>query len=124
VPAVRTELLTGEDALHDWVERLPNSFWVSESLHTVQAMQRLAIWVTGERAQYTPAAIDQFLSSADMRLIAESIAGNDTVVTLEQSKPGARRRILIPDVCTRFSVRRTTPWSLHQLGGLQLTHTP
>lgn len=119
VAAVRDELLGGQDALSIWTESLPSSFWLHESTQTVAAMRSLAAWASATH-RFTPAAITEFLDSADLRLIAEGHAGRHTVVTHEVSSPGSRRRVLIPDACAELKVPCTNPWQLHRALGLRL----
>jgi len=120
VAAVREEIVHGDDPLAEWARTRPASFWIPESDETVAAIRVLAAWVERPDSQFTRAARDEFLSSADLRLIAEGMAHRHVVVTRELPQPGARKRVLIPDACLPHGVRWESPFDVYRALGLRL----
>lgn len=120
IPAVRDELQRQEDELEQWSANLPPGFWLAETASTVASLQRLAQWAMQPGHGYTPAARATFLSSADYRLIAAAQAGGHTVVTREQSAPGSKKNIKIPDACAAGGVLVTDPFTFYASAGLRL----
>lgn len=102
IKPVLEELKAGNDALADWAKNRPLFFKEIDDA-TIQAMIQIADWVEGQ--SYTQSAVDEFLSVADFYLVAFAAAHCHTVVTHEQPSPGAKKRVLIPNVCDAFGVR-------------------
>lgn len=124
VPAVREELVQQDDELSEWVNELPESFWLTETSQTVDALRLLADWAMNQAPRLRQQARTDFLASADYRLIAEAYAGSHTVVTREQSAPSSIRRILIPDACHAHSVACESPFNVYEALGLKLRLNP
>lgn len=102
IKPVLEELKAGNDALADWAKNRPLFFKEIDDA-TIQAMVQIADWVEGQ--SYTQSAVDEFLSVADFYLVAFAAAHGHTVVTHEQPSPGAKKRVLIPNVCDAFGIR-------------------
>ena len=83
-------------------------------------MTELAVWSTDPSRSFRQAAVDEFLGSADLKLIAHAIAVGATVVTRERSEPESRKKIKIPDVCIAFGVDWTDPFSAYRSLGMRL----
>ena len=83
-------------------------------------MAKLSAWATDPVRQYRQEAIDEFLNSADYKLIAHAMATGGTVVTREQPAPDAKKRIKIPNACHAFDVAWTDPFSLYRTLGMRL----
>ena len=65
-------------------------------------------------------AIDAFMASADLKLIAHAMVSQATLVTREQPAPDSKKKIKIPDVCNAFNVVWTDPFSAYRTLGLRL----
>ncbi len=127
VSRVRDELVAsrgnGEaeaDWLARWVSQQPSSFWIEPQGPTTHELKNLSQWAAEPQRGYRAAAVDEFLNSADLFLIAEAVASNSVVVTRERSEPGARKRIKIPDVCLAHGVAYADPFDVYRRLGLQL----
>lgn len=103
VKPVLEELKAGNDALADWAKDRPQFFHDIGDAQTLQKMAEIADWVTHQ--EYTQAALAEFLSVADYYLVAFAAAHGHAVVTHEQPSPGAKKRVLIPNVCNTFGIR-------------------
>lgn len=102
VEAVRQELAAGEDELADWSRSRPGFFRSPDAL-LARSLPVVATWI--DSRGYTQAAVDQFFSGiADLYLVADGLAHDDTVVTLERSDAAVRKRVLIPNVCDGLGV--------------------
>ncbi|MDK8714609.1 DUF4411 family protein, partial [Brevibacterium sp. UMB1308A] len=74
---------------------------------------------------YKPVAINQFTNNhADYLLIAYAMAHGYTVATMEKSQPGARKRILIPDVCKAMKVKTIDTFGMLRKTGARLILQP
>jgi predicted nicotinamide N-methyase len=58
-------------------------------------MAELAAWANEPPRLYRQEAVDEFMASADLKLIAHAIVSGATVVTREQPAPDSRRKIKI-----------------------------
>jgi hypothetical protein len=107
IDQIRRELLAGarEEDLVLWVKQsVPSEFFQStETEDVLGAYSAIMGWVQ-ESTQFFPAAKDKFATEADGWLVAYSMVHRTTVVTNEQPRPGARNRVLLPDVCKQFNV--------------------
>jgi len=83
-------------------------------------MTRLVQWATDSARPYSQAAIDKFLASGDLRLIAHALVSGATVVTREQSAPESKQDIKIPDVCAPFGIVCVDPFTAYRAMGLRL----
>lgn len=120
IDAVKDEITAGTGDLVDWATAQPDTFWLTDTADVVSAMAELSGWATGPARQYRQAAIDEFLDSADYKLIAHAMAIGGSVVTREQPAPESRKKIKIPDVCDAFGVTWTDPFSLYRTLGMRL----
>lgn len=121
IDSVREEITTGSGDLVAWARKRPAAFWLSDSDDVLEAMRELAQWAVDRTRPYRQAAIDEFLGSADFKLIAHAMAIDATVVTREQSAPEAKKRVKIPDACIALGVKWTDPYNAYRALGLRLT---
>lgn len=120
VAAIKNEITGGAGQLVDWAQALRAEFWWQDSDDTVAAMTRLVQWATDPARVYTQAAVNQFLASGDLRLIAHALVAAATVVTRERSAPDSKKDIKIPDVCLAFGVACVDPFTAYRSMGLRL----
>lgn len=123
VRRVREELLHKDqepDRLVDWVQKLDKAFWVAPGEQTLNELQLLVRWAYAPERTYQSSAIEEFLGSADLYLIAEASAQGATVVTREQPAPNSRKRIKIPDVCLVHGIDLLSPFEAFRQLGMSL----
>jgi len=120
IDAVKSEIAAGSGDLVDWARARPDSFWLTDTDDVLAAMRELAAWATNPARRYRQEAVDEFLDSADLKLIAHAMAAGATLVTREQPAPDAKKKIKIPDVCNGFGVAWTDPFSLYRALGMRL----
>lgn len=120
IEAVKDEITPGTGDLVDWARARPTAFWLTDTASVVAAMAELSAWATDPARQYRQEAIDEFLDSADYKLIAHALATGATVVTREQPAPESKKKIKIPDVCNAFDVPWTDPFTLYRALGMRL----
>jgi hypothetical protein len=85
-----------------------------------RAWRRLALWAAGPTQIYRQEAVDRFLGSADLRLVAQASVAGATVVTREKPESESRKAIKIPDACKSCGVPWTDPFSAYRNLGLRL----
>lgn len=117
---VRSEL-DGDDALAEWVSELPPGFFLEESAADATAFGQVATWAQSQR--YQPSAVSNFLRSADFALVAQALARQLAVVTLEV-RSNTQRIIKIPDACAAVGVRYLTPYGMLREARVRLTLQP
>jgi hypothetical protein len=93
---------------------------LTDTEDVLAAMRELAAWATNPARQYRQGAVDEFLDSADLKLIAHAMATGATLVTREQPAPESKKRIKIPDACNDLGVAWTDPFSLYRTLGMRL----
>jgi hypothetical protein len=120
IEAVKDEITAGTGDLVDWARARPASFWQPDTDETLAAMRELAAWVTAPARQYRQDAVDEFLDSADFKLIAHAMATKATLVTREQPAPDSKKKVKIPDACSAVGVAWTDPFSLYRALGMRL----
>jgi hypothetical protein len=120
IEAVRDEITAGSGDLVGWAESLPEGFWLPDTAETVVAMAEVAAWTTDGGRQYRQEAIDEFLDSADLKLVAHGVVSGAAVVTRERPAPESRKRVKIPDACNAFGVSWQDPFSAYRSLGLRL----
>lgn len=120
IDAVKHEITAGHGDLVDWAHARPSTFWLADTDAVVTAMAQLSAWATDPSHQYRQEAVDEFLGSADYKLIAHAIATGATVATREQPAPESKKKIKIPDVCQAFNIAWTDPFSLYRALGMRL----
>lgn len=104
---MQDELLAGRptENLYQWVQdKLPSGFFVStQGAPTLAAFAQVMAWAQ-RSAQFTPAAKRVLAGAADGWLVAAAKVSGATVVTNEQSRPEARTRVMLPDMCAQLGV--------------------
>ena len=120
IDAVKDEITAGTGDLVNWAKARPAAFWLTDTTDVVNAMAELSAWTTDPSRQYRQEAKDEFLDSADYKLIAHAMAIGGTVVTREQPAPESRKKIKIPDVCDGFDVAWIDPFTLYRALGMRL----
>lgn len=120
IDAVKDEITAGTGDLVDWARARPSIFWLADTEDVLAAMRELAAWATNPARQYCQDAVDEFLGSADLKLIAHAMVAGATVVTREQPAPEAKKKIKIPDACGAFNIAWTDPFSLYRTLGMRL----
>jgi hypothetical protein len=119
IDRVRSELLAARktEDLVQWVKGgLPAGFFTSTNKQAVaSAYAEIMLWVQ-RNPQYFDQAKAKFATEADGWLVAYARVHDAVVVTNEQPRPQSRNRVLLPDVCTQFSVTyKDTFLMLHEL---------
>jgi hypothetical protein len=117
VQAVGDELLRGSDELAQWARAHPGAFHEPDAAVTAK-LGELAVWANSQ--EFTAAAVSEFLSVADYQLIAHAAAHGDTVVTHEQPQAGAKKRVLIPNVCVAMGVDFCNTFTMLRSHSVQL----
>jgi hypothetical protein len=120
VDRVRQEIAAGHGDLVDWSNDLRGSFWLPETDESIASATDIVKWANEPERPYIRAAIDEFMDSADLQLIAHARVVSGVVVTREQSHPEARKRVMIPDVCAAFDVTCIDPFETYRQLGLRL----
>lgn len=104
IDRVRREIKLGADELWDWSKQHFAQWFVStRDGATLARYHDVARWVNEQ--EFTDAAKAGFLDGADGWLVAFALSGGHVVVTQEASKPEAKARVPIPNVCRAFDVR-------------------
>jgi hypothetical protein len=104
IDRVRDELLGQTDALSQWAQQLPASFFVGTGDPSVTVwFGRIIAWVQAQ-SQFFLAAKEGFAAGADGWLIAYAKARGLVIATNEAVNPAIKRRVPIPDVCNAFGV--------------------
>lgn len=103
---VREELEHEQDALIQWATSvMPKSgFAASNEREVLDWFGKLQVWAQVQ-SQFTAAAKQQFATVADAWLVAYAKAHSLVLVTQEEYRPDARKRIPIPNVCKAFDVQ-------------------
>lgn len=120
VRAVRDEITRGAGDLVEWAQALPPTFWREDTEEVVTAVREVVTWANDGGRIFKQAAIETFMSSADLWLIAHALAAGDVVVTREKPEPESRKAIKIPDVCTAFKVDWVDPFQAYRQLGMRL----
>lgn len=120
IEAVKDEISAGTGDLVEWARARPATFWLTEHEDTLAAMTELVSWAADPSRQFRQDAVDEFLGSADLKLISHAMASGATVVTREQPAPDSKKKVKIPDTCNAFNVAWTDPFSLYRALGLRL----
>jgi len=109
IDAVGAELAVIADELAAWgAARRPLFLQPDEAM--LPSLRALANWAGS--GEFTPSAVQTFLSSADYQLVAYAHAHGHVVVTHERPAPDARKRIRIPDACVAMGVIWTDPFTM------------
>jgi predicted nucleic acid-binding protein len=118
--AVRDEITAGTGELVDWARSLPAGFWLADTGDVLAAMTELSGWALDPERSYKQSAVDEFLGSADLHLVAHAMARSATLVTRERPEPESRKNIKIPDVCDAFGVAWSDPFNMYRALGMRL----
>lgn len=120
IQAVYDELSDGDDELSAWVrENTPEQFWLPEDNASVATISDLAAWAVGPTREFTQPAIDEFMGSADLRLVAQAKALNATVITREVASPDSKKRVKLPDAAAAVGVACVQPFQAYVRLGLR-----
>lgn len=109
VEEVFGEITKGDDELVGWASNHKPRF-EAHSEDSAACLKVLSKWVLAR--PYTRAAVDKFLRSADLHVIAFAMAHNHTVVTHEKSEPNSKKSVKIPDVCLAHKVDVIGPFEM------------
>ncbi len=119
IEEVQRELLEGDDELSEWA-RSNSDFFHPIDQATTNHFGTLTAWANSRN--YTPAALAEFTgNNADYLLVTYAREHQHTVVTHEQARPDARRRVLIPDACRAMQVTTTDTFRMLRMTGARLT---
>ncbi|MFX1682423.1 DUF4411 family protein [Mitsuaria sp. CC2] len=105
VTQVRDELT--DEVIVPWVAAQSPGFWLDADETVAMAIHTVVEWVN-KQGLLDP-VLFEFMDSADMYLVVHGLARGDTVVTLEKSARGSKKKIKIPDVCAAVGVRCIEP---------------
>lgn len=107
IKKVRDELITGNDPCAAWTKSLPSTFFVDDMTDAavMAAYGHVMLWANG--TDYRQHAKVEFAkhSVADAFLIATARAHGYQIVTQEQSKPEAKKKIFLPDAALANGVQ-------------------
>ncbi len=109
VDRVREEINAAEDDLKEWIEKCEQSFFVASDGNIFPAMNQIIEWVRSKK--YDPTAVEIFLRSADLYLMAQAMAGSYTVVTHEIPSLSLKK-IKIPNICVGLRIKFVTPYEM------------
>lgn len=111
---VRREIDKIDDELKKWVRNRPHLF-----RDITSSVQRNLRKVLAEFPRLVDSAKDR--SMADPWVIAHAMTENAVVVTKEIITPPGTRRIKIPDVCSKFSVRCINDFDFAREAGIRFS---
>lgn len=114
VDRVRDELLRGKDDLAEWAtRRFSRGFVTTDHPDVLVVYGQIMAWAQSQ-TQFMDAARAAFARAdcADGWLVACAKARGFVVVTHETHSPEARKRVLIPNVCTAFGVDYVDTWTM------------
>lgn len=109
IERVGNELEAGSDELSDWARVQGRKFFLRPDASVFPSLSAVSQWAS--TGQYTPAAINTFLSVADYYLVSQAHAGGHIVVTREVPS-ASTRRIKIPDACIGLGIQHMTPFEM------------
>lgn len=118
IERVADEIGAQRDELSEWAAALPDGFFLRPDETFSNAFQRVSQWALTSGFQAT--AYNEFLDVADSFLVAQALAGEHTVVTLEKpATTPSKKKIKVPDACAGVGVRSMTPYALLRLQGVR-----
>ena len=109
IEKVGDEIAAGGDELSDWAAERGDGFFLKPDATILPALQKVSAWVTAQN--YKPAAINDFLDSADYYLVAHALAHGHVVVTHEKGV-FAPTSVKIPYACIGLGVKSVTPFDM------------
>lgn len=119
IERVADEIGAQQDELSEWAATLPKNFFLRPDDTFSAAFQRVSQWAL--TSDFRAAAYNEFFEVADSYLVAQALAGNHTVVTLEKpATTPSKRKIKVPDACAGVGVKCITPYALMRLKGMKL----
>jgi hypothetical protein len=119
IERVADEIGAQQDELSEWAATLPKGFFLRPDKTFSDAFQRVSQWAL--TAGFQPAAYNEFFEVADSYLVAQALAGDHTVVTLEKpATTPSKKKIKVPDACAGVGVKCLTPYALMRLEGVKL----
>lgn len=122
IEKVADEIGAQQDDLSTWAATLPHGFFARPDASFSAAFQRVSQWALSSGFQ--PAAYSEFLGVADSFLVAQALAGQHTVVTLEKpATTPSKRKIKVPDACAGVSIKCMTPYEVMRLQKVRLVLT-
>lgn len=104
IDMIRNELEKGNDDLAIWAKNNKSLFQSCQDIATQKAYAQVAQYAATLQ-NLKPGALNEFLAVADSWLIAKALATSSIIVTHEQHNPDAKKKILIPNICTHFNVK-------------------
>jgi hypothetical protein len=117
---VRIELLAGKDDLATWASGRGGSLFIQLDATMAPSLRATSVWAT--TSGYDPGAVSLFLQVADYYLVACAHALGHTIVSHE--RPGAIKKIKIPDACLGMGVRFMSPFEMLRAEGAQFVLAP
>jgi hypothetical protein len=121
IDKIKAELKKGraDDPINNWIEHnLLTTFFLPDTRDTqvMISYKKIMIWLASNK-HYTIQAKNEFARDdvADAFLIAVAKTYGYTIVTHEQSRPEAKKRILIPDTAKVFGVKTIMIYDLLSL---------
>jgi hypothetical protein len=119
IERVADEIGAQQDELSEWAASLPNGFFLRPDQTFSSAYQRVSQWAV--TSGFHAAAYNEFFEVADSYLVAQALAGEHCVVTLEKpATTPSKRKIKVPDACAGVGVKCITPYALMRLEGVKL----
>lgn len=117
IDRVFAEIRRQSDALTEWTKAAPDKLFRTTGIQEIADVYReLVDWVWQEQRFLTQAKTD-FAMAADGWVAAFAKVHGGVVVTHEQGNPQAKRRVPLPDLCTRFQIPcKDTFQMLRELG--------
>ena len=93
------------DKLFLWVkDETPKSLFADCDDSLILKSYKEIIQSVYANPQYTDTAKEEFAAVADSWVVAYAHARSMTVVTHENASPGAKKRVLLPVICSEFNV--------------------
>ena len=122
VEAVYDEITRGSGELTIWAKNPAHKqFWLPDTSDSLAAIATLATWAAHPDRGFKQSAVDEFMSSADLRLLAQASVLGATVVTREISDPRCKKRVKLPDAAMAVGVRCVQPFIAYEELGLTLS---
>lgn len=117
IDRVKDELVGRGDALSDWAVNAPQELFTSSlEVPVTEVYREVMIWIYSNQ-QFFREGKDKFSNGADGWLVAYAKAYGGILVTHEEPRPNAKKRVPLPNVCHQFNVEyRNTFDMLRQLG--------
>ena len=104
ITPVKDELAKGNDDLARWTSDNPEFFQAVSDEATQEAYIQIVTHVAEQAPQMKKGAMEEFLAGADPWLIAKAMATGARVVTHEVLNFEAKRKFIIPNICSHFRV--------------------